>query len=234
MDNRYIKWGGPLSACWPQHCGWCEEGFKEYQQKVYRDQLETLCRENCESLNDYLSQYKSICDELAAIGKLLPEDRKSLSMLNGLDPNYQMFTTMTLRPPLPEYSELLSMLQSYESRIRVQQTSLHSKQYLLPPQESNWSRKFLNYHQKIGASLLLLSQAIWLLSYLTSEGSTPFVRIEEELAEALQRFKSFLLDLSKACHNAHRCFKRFNKEFKTPKPQWFLFSIWSTRHYSHW
>lgn len=46
--------------------------------------LEVLRRENCALLTDYLRQYKTICDELAAIGKPLPEDRKSSCMLNGL------------------------------------------------------------------------------------------------------------------------------------------------------
>lgn len=47
-------------------------------------QLQVLRRENCALLTDYLSQYKTICDELAAIGKPLPEDRKPSWMLNGL------------------------------------------------------------------------------------------------------------------------------------------------------
>lgn len=46
-------------------------------------QLEVVRRENFESLSDYLSKYKIICDELAAIGKPLSEDRKSFWMLNG-------------------------------------------------------------------------------------------------------------------------------------------------------
>lgn len=147
-------------------------------------------------------------------------------MLNGLDPNYQTFTTMTLWPPLSGYSELLFMLQSYESRILVQQVSLHNEQLLLPPQESNWSRKFLNSHNKIGASLLPLSLAIWLLNYLTSifcllppTKTPPFDRTEEELAEALRSFKPICQICLKCGHNARLCFKRFNKEFKTPKLQ---------------
>lgn len=40
-------------------------------------QVEMFRRESCDSLNDYLSKYKTICDELAAIGKPFTEDRKS-------------------------------------------------------------------------------------------------------------------------------------------------------------
>lgn len=79
--------------------------------------LEVPRREQCDSLDDYFTKNKTICDELTAIGKPLTEDRKSFWMLNGLGSNYQMFTTMTLRPPLLAYSELLSMLHSYENRI---------------------------------------------------------------------------------------------------------------------
>lgn len=79
--------------------------------------LETFGRESCDSLTDYGSKYKTICNELAAIEKPLSNDRKSFWMLNGLGLNYQMFTTMTLRPPLLKYSELLSLLHSYERRI---------------------------------------------------------------------------------------------------------------------
>lgn len=38
-------------------------------------------------------------------------------MLNYLGANYQMFTTLTHRPPLPKYCEILSMLHSFEARI---------------------------------------------------------------------------------------------------------------------
>lgn len=63
---------------------------------------------------------KTICDEIAAIGMSHMEDRESVWMLNGLGAIYQMFTTMTLQPPLHEYTELLSMLQNYETRILLQ------------------------------------------------------------------------------------------------------------------
>lgn len=49
-------------------------------------------------------------------------------MLNGLGPNYQMFTTMTLRSPLPIYSEMLSMLQSYETRILLQDSVIQTQE----------------------------------------------------------------------------------------------------------
>lgn len=43
-----------------------------------------------------------------------------------------------------------------------------------------------------------------------------FVRTEEELKEALSKFKSVCQICLKPGHSAHRCFKRFNREFKIP------------------
>lgn len=90
------------------------------RELILHHKLEVLWREQCETLDDYLTKYKTVCDELAAICKPLTENQKSFWMLNGLGSNYQMFTTMILRPPLLAYSKLLSMLHSYENRILLQ------------------------------------------------------------------------------------------------------------------
>lgn len=91
-------------------------------------QLKMLCRQNCASLNDYLERYRSIYVELSTIGKPLPEDRKLFWKLNCLGSNYPIFTTMTFTTPLPKYFELLSMRQSYESRILIAESASSSQQ----------------------------------------------------------------------------------------------------------
>lgn len=49
-------------------------------------------------------------------------------MLNGLGSTYHMFATVTLRPPLPDYSELMSMLHSYENRVLLQDSIASTQQ----------------------------------------------------------------------------------------------------------
>lgn len=46
-----------------------------------------------------------------------------------------------------------------------------------------------------------------------------FVRIEEKWLEALKTFKTVCQLCWKPGHSAHRCFKRFNKEFNPPSQQ---------------
>lgn len=93
-------------------------------------QHETLIKDQCDSLDDYLRKFKTQCHELAAIGKSSLEDRMKFWLLNGLGAHFQTFTTMMVRPPIPEFSELLSMLHSYETRVfyyRIQVMHLPSK-----------------------------------------------------------------------------------------------------------
>lgn len=51
--------------------------FSIDREFALHEQIQSLKRESCESLEDYLRQYKLLCDELAAIGKALSKDRKA-------------------------------------------------------------------------------------------------------------------------------------------------------------
>lgn len=105
-------------------------------------QLKMLCRQNCASLNDYLERYRSIYVELSTIGKPLPEDRKLFWKLNCLGSNYPIFTTMTFTTPLPKYSELLSMCQSYESRILILESASSSQQVTYISKKGSKKKQF--------------------------------------------------------------------------------------------
>lgn len=74
-------------------------------------------RASSESLDAYLRQFKLLGDELAAIGKDLPDDRNVFWALSGLSDDYQMFKTMMLRPPLPTFADMIVLLQSCETRV---------------------------------------------------------------------------------------------------------------------
>lgn len=62
-----------------------------------QEQLQFNKRETHQSLEAYFYKFKSICDELGAIGKPLPIEKKFFLLLYGLGSDYQMFTTMMLR-----------------------------------------------------------------------------------------------------------------------------------------
>lgn len=195
-------------------------------------QLETLRRENCESHNDCLSKYKSLCDELAAIEKSLSEDGKSFWMINGLCSNYQMFTTMTSRPPLPSYNELLSMLQSYESRIILQESSSSAdphvafaankvakqKQIVQPfsSEKRGFASTIATLHGDFGnlnKHVLELENKV-IQKNIGAKTISQTIRTEEELQITLRTFKHVCQLCNKPGHNVFKCFKCFNKDFK--------------------
>ncbi|XP_075640273.1 uncharacterized protein LOC142612025 [Castanea sativa] len=69
-----------------------------------------------DTLAVYLRRFKAVCDDLAAIGKLVTDEKKSWWLLNGLGKEYAMFTTTMLRPPVLPYSEIVTLLESYAKR----------------------------------------------------------------------------------------------------------------------
>ena len=79
-----------------------------------RQQLTYLKKEPGQSLAEHLKKFKSICDSLAAIGNPIPDKTKVYSLLANLGPKYESFTTTMLKPPMPSYSETISLLQGFE------------------------------------------------------------------------------------------------------------------------
>lgn len=63
-----------------------------------------------------MRKFKAICDSLAAIGNPVPDKAKAYSLLANLGPKYESFTTTMLKPPMPSYSEVVSLLQGFEQR----------------------------------------------------------------------------------------------------------------------
>ncbi|KAF3793245.1 hypothetical protein EJ110_NYTH10010 [Nymphaea thermarum] len=64
----------------------------------------------------YVGKFKAICDNLAAIGKSVGDKEKAFWLLQGLGKGYEPFVTAMLKPPVPTYKELVSLLQSLEVR----------------------------------------------------------------------------------------------------------------------
>ena len=75
-----------------------------------------LRKEDDKTIGDHIRIFKGLCDNLAAIGKLVPDKEKVFCLLTSLGPQYETFTTTMLKPPRPSYSELVSQLQNLDQR----------------------------------------------------------------------------------------------------------------------
>lgn len=80
-----------------------------------KQQLTSIAR-GTDSLSVYLRKFKIICDDLAVIGKPIPDNKKLWWLLHGLGKDYEMLTITMLRPPVPAYSEIVTLLESYVER----------------------------------------------------------------------------------------------------------------------
>jgi len=78
------------------------------------------CQKRDRSLNVYLREFKSICDQLNAIGKPVDEITKMFGVLEGLGSEYESFrTTMYCLKPQPDYDEVISQLERFETRLQT-------------------------------------------------------------------------------------------------------------------
>ncbi|KAF3776124.1 hypothetical protein EJ110_NYTH49066 [Nymphaea thermarum] len=67
------------------------------------------------TVTEYVTGFKTICDELAAIGKPLSDQDKVYWLINGLGSGYESFMTSILRPPIPAYIDVVSLLESHDN-----------------------------------------------------------------------------------------------------------------------
>ncbi|KAJ0099696.1 hypothetical protein Patl1_21683 [Pistacia atlantica] len=91
---------------------------QESQEREFtlRQQLTYLRKEDHTTITEHIRTFKGLCDNLAAIGKPIPDQEKVFCLLTSLGPQYATFTTTMLKPPPPSYSELVSQLQNYDQR----------------------------------------------------------------------------------------------------------------------
>lgn len=77
------------------------------------------CQKRDRALAVYLREYKSIYDQLKAIGKPVDEITKLFEVLEGLGSEYEGFkTTIYCLKPQPEYDEVISHLERFEARLQ--------------------------------------------------------------------------------------------------------------------
>ena len=79
-------------------------------QSLALKQWLTSINRGTDTLGEYLCRFKAVYDDLATIGKPVPDHKKSWWLFNGLGKGYKMFTTMMLWPPIPSYTEIVTLL----------------------------------------------------------------------------------------------------------------------------
>ena len=78
-------------------------------QSLALKQQPTFINRGTDTLVEYLCRFKAVCDNLATIGKPVPDHKKSWWLFNGLGKGYKMFTTTMLWPPIPSYTEIVTL-----------------------------------------------------------------------------------------------------------------------------
>lgn len=119
LESSQIVWEA-LESAYAQN--------SQEREFTLRQQLTYHRKEPGQPLSEYLRSFKGICDSLAAIGQPLPDKSKVYSLLANLGPKYESFTTTMLKPPMPSYFEVVSLLQGFEQRSLWSETS-HSPSY---------------------------------------------------------------------------------------------------------
>ncbi|XP_012851642.1 PREDICTED: uncharacterized protein LOC105971340 [Erythranthe guttata] len=72
------------------------------------------------SLNEYLKEFKWICDNLTAIKKPVSDLDKAFRFAYGLGPKYENFRLVMLtKPPYPAFSQFLLALQGHEQSLEA-------------------------------------------------------------------------------------------------------------------
>ncbi|GMI65563.1 hypothetical protein like AT5G48050 [Hibiscus trionum] len=107
LDSSQLVWNA-LKEAYAQD--------SQEREFTLRQQLTYLKKEPSQSLAEHLRKFNSICDSLDAIGNPIHDKTKVYSLLVNLGPKYESFTTTMLKPPMPSYSEVFSLLQGFEQR----------------------------------------------------------------------------------------------------------------------
>ena len=81
-----------------------------------RQQVAYLRKEDDNTIGEHIRTFKSLCDSLATIRKLVPDKEKVFCLLTSLGPQYETLTTTMLKPLRPSYFELVSQLQGLDQR----------------------------------------------------------------------------------------------------------------------
>ncbi|KAF8409418.1 hypothetical protein HHK36_005494 [Tetracentron sinense] len=123
--------------------------FSHSQEREFHlEQKLQHLRKGTSHLPDYLREFKTICDDLAAIGKPIDDRRKVFWLLNGLGHEYKSFVTTMLKPPTPSYKEILPLLQSHEAWTTIHDSENMTQSVAFMGQCNNNRRNSFNKKHK--------------------------------------------------------------------------------------
>lgn len=89
------------------------------QESWLKDNLYSIKKGNI-PIDEFLRKFKNLCDNLAAIGKPIPDDDKVFQIARALGPKYADFkTAMLAKPPLPTFKQFILALQNHEQTVVV-------------------------------------------------------------------------------------------------------------------
>ncbi|KAH0745682.1 hypothetical protein KY285_007339 [Solanum tuberosum] len=121
---------------------------KEFQLK---QQLQTV-NLGTKSIDEYIKEFKGICDSLVAIHKPMDEDIKVINFARGLGNKYKTFRTVMLgKPPYPTFNQFVTALRGFEMREEaddIQQTHIESTVAFAAQKSQGRGRG--NYHRGRG------------------------------------------------------------------------------------
>ncbi|KAF3789178.1 hypothetical protein EJ110_NYTH09812 [Nymphaea thermarum] len=124
-----------------------------------------LFRKQDKPVTEYVTGFKAICDELAAIGKPLTDDDKVFWLVNGLGPGYESFMTSILNPPVPPYLDVVSLLHLHETMrdLHAGETRLNSQMAFFTRQSNiqNDRRRYNNNWRNNNTNTRFNSKGRW-------------------------------------------------------------------------
>ncbi|GKV51885.1 hypothetical protein SLEP1_g58504 [Rubroshorea leprosula] len=190
-----------------------EEAFahSSQEQEFQLNQSMTTMRKGNDSIHEYIRKFKTTCDELAAIGKPMPDKNKVFWLLQGLGKEYENFVTTMLKPPVPSYHELVPLLKSHEAR-----TQLHDSSAQEVPQMAFYSKQTnggatSNFRKEANKSFP--STRNW-----HSEPPSPNKNNSSSRVVGEIKNKVACQICGKRNHTALKCFNRFNHAYQGDHP----------------
>lgn len=95
---------------------------KEFQLK---QQLQSIII-GSKKVDEYVKEFKEICDSLAAIGKPSDEENKVISFAKGLENKYKVLRTVMLgKHPYPTFSQFANASRGFDMREEDRSQSVH-------------------------------------------------------------------------------------------------------------
>uniref|UniRef100_A0A5K0Z4E1 Retrovirus-related Pol polyprotein from transposon TNT 1-94-like beta-barrel domain-containing protein n=1 Tax=Nymphaea colorata TaxID=210225 RepID=A0A5K0Z4E1_9MAGN len=92
---------------------------REREREFHLTHLLTSLKKGDDSVDEYINNSKAVCDDLAAIGKPVDDGARVYWLLQGLGDGYEAFVAAMIRPPAPSYEEVVSLLQSFDTRLKA-------------------------------------------------------------------------------------------------------------------